>query len=345
MATIDMHFNESENYWYYIPEFSYRIIADGRLQDAINLATDSFFPIPVRMESGQSPLVRKSKEWDSKNMLSKYKTNRQIGVQDIMMIFSGIVVNRSWLAFLSDQIVHIGETAPYTHTHDTSETMGINNPPKTFALLNVKLNPKTANIKILLYTGCYVKSYSETGSVNQFVTGTWEVHASNEVTGAALNTYPTLSTSQYFSFGEGFTYTFVKGETPYTGVIKSYTFKYDTDKRLNKGMTSLLGLSVLPSNETDVSLLIQIAPYDYTIIDELETDPLTASAKVFTMKIARNSVSDYFQIVFTKAFEKFIGLSYLEGVMVLDFEIMMNTDESGHKLVITEVNADGSTRY
>jgi len=339
-------FKSADAKWYWAPEYDFRIGESGFTVDQINAVGNTFYQIPVRLSSDNIPTARKKKNWRIANYMSKYQTHDLESYEPIEIEFSGPVIDRSWIGYLADQIVNTGAGAPFTHTCDSSSATGKSNPPRTIRLLCIEPNDYSGGsiTAISLFTGVVVQEYTETGTVNGIIEGTWKVLAANEVDGNQPTTPTEYTITDFFPFAYSDIITYSKGATTYQMTFKSYTFKYKADKGHDIGGTSYYGIDSLAANTIEATLDLEFEVRDKALIAATDEDPNTAHDKTVTVKTAR-SATDYFSISFVKALVKFEEKKWSNGNLHVNVIATVNTKESGWKLLMTEVNAVAATRY
>jgi len=96
MSYVPYKVTEDEWFWKG-PETAYRD------SDTTNGATDSFYPTPILLHSGNPVMVRPLKTFAKYRSGSRFKTYiSKTGYKAIELTFSGPVLNRSWLYYLTD---------------------------------------------------------------------------------------------------------------------------------------------------------------------------------------------------------------------------------------------------
>lgn len=330
------------------PETLYRDFDGNATKDEANAADVTMWALPVRIDKDNSVYVRK-----------KYRVSKQYGggsrftsqinrneIEDIILTFTGPVYNRSWLHYLTDGVVTTDDTpaaSDYTHIWN-QDTATLSNPPKTLELLSYVLNDGTGAAQILLYTGCCVVSYVESGEINGQIMGTWVVHAGNEIAGTVLDTQPAYPGDKIFHMEEA-VLTNKKGGTARNGKFKSYTYSYISDKKLDKGGGELLKSYVQSPNQVNCFLDVQWEPWSLNDIADMRLDPTAANNLDVDIKISRNTTNDYFKIDFPDCYGEVFDGAFVDGHLRHGLKVYFNSLEASGNHILTEVNDIVDDRY
>lgn len=334
------------------PEGAFRDFDGNTTRDETNAADGTFWALPVFIGSENPVLVRKRKKFSQWRAGSRFVKQLNFDeYSELILTFTGPVINRSWLYYLTDACATADDTPStnyYTHQYDNADTHA--NPPKSFELIHRIPNDKSGGGEsiVLLYTGCVVTNYVERADLgSQIAIGTWTVKAANCIAGTDLTTpgWPEYPQKGFFTFDMA-TLTWTKGGTALNGHFKGYTFSFNTDKALIREGGSYYAVGAKSPNNTDVMLSIDWAPTETDSYDDSQDDPLTALNKDITLKIARNTTTDYFQITIADGFQDLAGdPTWVEGNMWESHNFYMNPAEAASSLDLTEVNDINDDRY
>lgn len=302
----------------------------------------------MRIDSNNPVYVRKKFRISKRHGAGSRYLN-QIGkneVEKIIFTFSGPVYDRSWLHYLTDGVVTSDNTpssGKYTHIFNQN-TATLENPPLTFELLSFVVNDGTGANMILLYTGCTVTNYVETGTMNEQIIGTWTIEAANEVVGTVLSAWPGFPNLKIFHMEEA-VLTYKKGGTAREGKIKSYTYTWNSDKILDKGGGDAIMSYIKSPNEVFQTLDVSWETRSLLDIADMRLDPVAANNLDVDLKISRNTTDDFFKIDFPDAYAELNDGAFVDGHVRNDLKIYFNPHESSGNHILTEINALDDDRY
>lgn len=329
------------------PEPAYADFDNNGTKDETNAATGTFWTCPVYIGQQNPVLIRKQKLWTKYSSGSRFTTHiDHIGYKDIILTFSGPVMHRSWLYYLTDAVTTADDPPKYTHVYVNTATHV--NPPKSFELLHKEPNDTSAETVLTLYTGCTVVSYVESGNLSDnTITGTWTVKARNTITGTALTTpgYPAYPSLNFMNFSNA-VLTWTKGGVATAGSLKGYTFEFITDRDLTKEGGSYYPVATKSPNNVMIRLKIKWCPFETDSYDETQDDQLAANNRDVSLKISR-SATDYFEIAYVDCFAELDGdPTYENGEKVESIMFEKNPHEATPSTVtLTEVNALDDDQY
>lgn len=338
--------------WYWRgPEALFRDFDGNTTKDETNANTGVFWNPPVFIGVENPVYIRKLKAFSKYQSGNRYYTMiNHDGYKEILLTFTGPVIDRSWLYYLTDACTttdNSPSSGKYTHVYVNTATH--TNPPKSFELLHKVVNDTSAESVLELFTGCVIVSYTETASVeNPICQGTWVVKASNIITGTALTSpgYPAANTLNFMNFANA-ALTWTKGGTALNGYFKGYTFTFSTDRDIIKEGNSYYAVASRSPNKIEASLKVTWMPSETDSYDDSQDDPLTALNKDVTLKISRNTTNDYFSIALVDCFQELVDPpAWTNNNLYEIYDFWINPHEATPSTItLTEVNALDDDRY
>lgn len=334
-----------ENYGLcWVPETAYRTTANGK--DTANLATDTFFQLPIRIT--QKPvfgmLINKQATFIPGTVDYGYLGHHGYILNAVQL--TGELYNLDWIKPLMGACSTTGPSgSDYTHTYITT-TARASYPP-SFQLLEKIVNDTSANNKYLLHVGCVIVRCDLKGDQNNLITATFTVMFARTITGLALNTFPPLLHTERCHDFENATVTHNVGGSAYNNSVKGWTIVINNNVQTDRAAGELYPDRALWGFR-EISIGLDLTPKDWADFTDAETDPATAKDIDITIKMSRNTTSDYLQF----AFEKLWVLTYDAGTyshlnryLRRQLTYILNTYESGYKLTITQVDQKTNARF
>jgi hypothetical protein len=342
-----------DDYWYWRPEPAYADADNNGTKDETNAATGIYFTFPVFIGIENPVYIRKLKQFTKYQSGSRYHSKIQHdGYKEVMLTITGPVIDHSLLYFLTDACITADNTpgaGQYTHTYVNTATHV--NPPKSFEIYHRSVNDKSGGGESVLelITGCTVVSYSEKADTkSKTCTGTYTIKGRNIVTATALTTpgYPTYPTLNFLTFDNA-VLTWTKGGAATNGYMVGYEYNFITDRDLIKEGGSYYPVATKSPNKVEVSLKVSWIPTETDSYDDSQDDPLSALNKDITLKISRNTTTDYFQIAIVDGFQELLETpAWVENILQEDHLFWLNPHEATPSTItLTEVNALDDDRY
>lgn len=319
-------------------ETSFRTTSAGK--DTTNDESDSFFAFPLRLTT--FPYIRQMpvKQYiHLPGMGPDYGLIQNQMTPPIEMVFTGNIFHFPFLKALTTAVTNVDAT-PNTHTYITSTARASTTP--SFQLYLEVLNDTADENLVHLFVGCVVKSVNIEARNGELLTASVTILSAREITGTTLTSVPTLPILPLFDTSNSLI-TFTKATTSYNFTPKSWSIKYNDGKQMSN-KTNLYAEEVdVGKREIQVSVLLE--PKQKTVIsDFLSQSPSTASDIDLTIKVSRDTSTDFISWAFEKIWA--VDLKFSWNYMLeteLTFILKPTTYESGAKLTLLETNAIAST--
>jgi hypothetical protein len=338
-------FNNEEYNIVWTPETAFRTTANGK--DTINLATDTFFALWVkwntRPEFGM--LINKSFEHlPGGGADFSYVAHHGYSVPAFQI--SGELINLDCLKYLMGACTTTGPVgSDYTHSYATSTGRG--SYPPSFQILEKLPNDTGANTKVFLHTGCVIAAMQLTSDQNGRVIGTFTCLYANTITGLTLTTWPAVPWSARSHDNENTAITYNVGGSAYAFSSKGFSILIDNMVIMDKAAGETKPERVL-WGARKIIVGIDGTPKTWSDFSDAETDPGTAKDIDITIKMSRNSSTDYTQFAFAKvwAIEYSYGtFTHVGRYLRRKNNYILNPLESGKLLTITQVDQKTNARF
>lgn len=335
---------------YWAPETAFRTNSHG--VDTANAASDTFYPFPILINRLNLPWVRPVTTYLPAAAKVGFGQLYLSGYQRGDWTISGPLIDFSLFKYLTKNVSIATDTPSagyntYTYVTTTSRT----DPPPSIQILYRLGNDTSSEAMYLLMTGCVVKSITLAADNGGAIMATITILFANMIDGVALTSWPTKSNKRPFHF-DITAITLSKGGVAYDGTFIGLNLQYDDGTFLHKAANeSKPGRALLGVRQIKVQL--KVAPKEKALLNDFLRsipDPGTASDIDLTIKMARNTFTDYLEFAFEKMWpvdaahaEWGLNSYYLTQNATM---ILKDPDyETGAKLTITEVNDIDSTRY
>lgn len=142
---VNVPWKSSDDLWCWRPEVAFRDADNNGTKDETNAAGGTFYPLPVFIGIQNPVMERKRKKFSKYRSGSRFPTHiNHDSYEEVTLVFSGPVYNRSWLYQLCDACTTTDNSpgAGY-YKHEYVNTATHANPPKSIELLH-KLPMPTA---------------------------------------------------------------------------------------------------------------------------------------------------------------------------------------------------------
>jgi hypothetical protein len=263
----------------------------------------------------------------------------------------GELVEFSLLYFLCKACTTADNTPAgfYTHTYVNTTARGTG---VSFQIFNKHLNDAGANTILNLLVGAIVKKITVSGSQNQLLHCAIEIQFANIVAGTALTApgYPVQSSLRSLEFGDA-VITFTKGGVAYDAKALSWEWTVDDGCELHKCSGEAKPEEYLRLPRRCLFKAVWLPKTLALLTDMWDDEPDETDDVDLTLKISRNTTSDYIQCAWAKAYpiEAPLSLSYsyhnAKLVAPITYAAKPAWQETGATWTITEVNSLDDDRY
>lgn len=319
-------------------ETSFRTTAGGK--DTTNADSDTFLAFPMRLTS--MPYIRQLPTIQMTHIPGQgpdYGWIQNVRTPPVQIVLTGNLYQLPFFKMLTTAVTNVDAT-PNTHTYVTTTARASTIP--SFQLYVEVLNETSGQNLVHLFVGCVVQSLVITARNGELVQGTVTILSAREITGTALTSVPTLPILPVFDVTNTLV-TFTHGGTAYEFMPVSWAFKYNDGKQMTN-KTNIYAEEVDPGRrEIEVTLTVQ--PKEKAVINDfLSQVPSTASDIDLTIKLSRDTTTDFISFAFEKLWRSSMSWSWNYMLETeLKFILKPTTFESGAKLTILETNAIAST--
>jgi len=329
-------------------EYSFRVGDTGGTTDETNDATDTVFPLQIRLTRPPYFYKKRRKEIISTPGQPDYGYIGFQGWESGTMSLQGEVYNFSQLYFLCGGCSTTGPVnSYYTHTYATTTARAAT--PPTFQLLYKLGNDNASNTKIWLYTGCVLKRCTIYSQQNDKVNCAMEIQFANVVAGTALTTPGYPAQPLYVASFENAAITYNIGGVSYGAKVVGFHIEYDGGAFLHKAAGEEYPGEPL-NGWRKIAVKVDVVPLsDADYSDANTAAAATASDIDITITITMTNGN-----VITFAFEKLWGSDPNSGTFVYNdyylqrshtFVLKPVAYEAGAKLTITDYNLFDKSRY
>ena len=297
----------NSNTWGWITEgVHFRDRNNNGTKDETNAAGDTFLPLPIRLAEDGYVVIRECKKWNILQGTSRMDPEHiaMEGYEDLLLEFSGELLDMSWLYQLADKCANSGGSAPYTHQVDGADAL--DNPPPSMELWRCIKNDKTGGGEsvYLLYVGCRLVNLEFESEAGKTVLAKVTIHVARVVAGTALTTPPMIpKVNPYLGI---WTLTLTKGTIAYQQNVTKFKFAFLTDKRYIKGGGDYYGVAPLLANKREIYIIFTIFPYETDSFDDSQDAPTTAQDKDLVFKLYKNLTDDFFQFSLANAMQQLL---------------------------------------
>jgi|GEM_PF-5361434 len=347
--TNDSYYNvENHQIWFTAKELSHRTSSYGK--DTFD-AGMTVYPMPIQLKTiprfynkNKKQVAYTAGKGPDPSYFAKH------GKEKIMINLEGNMYDFSMLYFLTSICTTTGPSgSTYTHTCALSTVRATTIPTFQMVYKMVNDEPANANDIWVLFTGCIVKRAHIKAPQNQLITCAYEIEASISVVGStALTTQPSTTHRRLLHSDMG-VITFTRGGSNVPGKITDWEIDYDDGKYLHHAQGEESPEEAMNSHRM-VKLIIDWLPKyepDALVKDD---DPDGDHNVNFTVKISRNTSTDYVQFAFAKIWnmaEEDGNFDYNDYYFKqkLNFIGLSSEYETGAETTITLKDAFDNTRY
>lgn len=348
MSTFDYNV-ENHNIWFGPKESAFRTTAYGK--DTFDAAM-TVYPMPMQLTRTPRIYLKRKKvvEHIPGYVDPGYAAHHGFGKGE--MVLNGPMYDLSMMYFLWTACTTADDTPSgglYTHTYATTTARAAR--PPTFPMVYKLVNDAAANAQDewVLYTGCTFKKAVITGNPNERLDLQITIEFAKEtVGGTALSSEPYTTLTRAFDFDDA-VITFTKATVAVPGVCDWWQIIIDNGSMLDKagGETYAERASNGP-RKVQLKMKWRFFSKPTELVNE--DAPADADDLDCTIKISRNTTSDYEQF----AFEKLWNEAAEDGSwdwndykmnQMLNLTIKPTARETGAKLTHTAVNALTDARY
>lgn len=262
-----------------------------------------------------------------------------VGYKDLEIKLSGPVITHDLLMYFGTDICETADAAVYTHQCDSADTYPA--APPSFQMVRLVANKTGAESITEQFCGCVVVDYEERADVGGQLIGTITIHAAVVIAGNIPTTQPSRTALRPFTLADA-----VLTWNSNLGLLRGWTFRYKTDKKLIRGGGDNYPIMPALPNKREIYCEVKWVPYETDTYDESQDDPHTGGNKDLVCKFSRHTTNDYWQVTFNDYFQDLVSNPDFEDGLLHEVHRMeVNPHDTGSNWDLTEVNSLDDDRY